>query len=300
MKTSIITYLVLWVLFFMFSLPVASQDKSMSVFVSSNTRSGGTAFFQGMPITISIFLSNNEIRRAHEEAIEKWRGLEQGSISTDSLYQALQHDMYISQDMLLKIAETGERFLSDLDFQMSRTDQDSDEPCTKFPWKEKIISRSFANDQPLILGKMPFWVTFEFSPDMTIKMTPGEYALRAFYPGAEPGTCSISLAPAISESQKAALYYEQAEYYLRNEKDYQKSIDLARMAEGSLPERHDMIYLTLGNAYMGLGDLENAVTAYERFLKTYEGASGWNYPSLVRGKVNQLKSLISAKKEEQQ
>ena len=281
-----------------FSVIVASEELPLALHLNVRTRWGETSFFQGMPIPISVHLVNAQVRRAEEEAKERWRQEAREAEKEGREPPEYPAEFTVQPSMMIKVADNNVEWFSRVELTIEKIKPTPMKIFQEIRWAELRVSPESVIEEPVILGKDPVWVTLEITPEMSTQMSPGEYRLIASYPDAEPDTFSISIKVAVTEQERAIVNYELAEYSLRH-KEYDKAIELAQQALGKLPIDHDMLYLTLGDAYSGKGELEKAIEAYERFLKTYEGSERWHYPWFVRQKVKELKRKIKAQKEEQ-
>jgi tetratricopeptide (TPR) repeat protein len=284
-------------LLFIIACPAyAGEGEPLSVTVVAESHWGSNTFTRGAPLDISIFISNNLVRRSRQHAAADERAERQQAEKSGIRALPGQPSVQDSTDTVIRIADNGSGFFSKINLSLTKVDFLSGDDILPVDWQEMVIVTSFSPGDPVIVGEYPVWITLEFSPEKSSGLLPGSYLLSVSYPGAESGSLAFRVTDAANEAEQAMLDYELAEYFLRQQ-DYHKAVDHARKALNRLTVEHDMLYLTLGDAYMGLNKSVKAIESYEKFLTTYENYRGWEYPSVVRQTVNALKQEINTGKE---
>ena len=285
--------LVAGTLVFQFAPPLLAQEEPLSLHLNARTRSGETRFFQGMPIYITVSLLNAEVRRAQEQAKERWRQEARQAEKEGRMPPPMPSQMEAPSGMEIRVADDNVEWLSRVMLSVYRLADMPQAIFQEVDWTERRVFPESVRERDVVLGKDPVWVTLEISPDMSASMPAGQYHIVASYPQAVADTFLIAVRPAETEPEVAVKNYELAEFQLRKN-EFDKAIEFAQQAIGKLQFDHDMLYLTLGDAYLGKGQLGEAIEAYERFLATYEGSQVWGYPRFVRQKVEQLKQKIKS------
>lgn len=281
MKSIATTLLWVGISLIQFGPAFANEKLPLKLDLGVHNRRGQTEYLQGQPISGTLSLLNAQVRRAEEEATEKWR---------ESARKAEKEGKKLPPRQELKVPLHLMVTISKSDFFTLRFGKKGN-----VFWEETKPFPDVGSGKPLTLGKSPTSYSFKIPLEVCSKLTPGEYWFNATYRNADPAAFVIIIKAAKTDQDQAVLNYELAEYFLRRG-EWDTSIKYAQLALGKLPFERDMPYLTLGDAYVGKGELEKAVEAYEKFLKAYEGSQRWHYPSIVRRKVEELKQEIKTKR----
>lgn len=298
MKNKIIFSLILLINIFLMSQSICiAQEYPLKVDLNIYNRWGGNNFFQGMPITFTVYLMNELISKAETMAKEQWRLEAQKAEKDGAIPPEYRPGFTPTPNLMIKISDNNVGWIADIKIDIEQTEPFLLKVLQGVNWFEKRIFPDKIEMREVILGRNPIWATMEVSPEMSATLTVGKHRIIASYPNSSSDTCFFTINIPANESDRAILNYELAEYSLKKG-EYSKAIESANKASGKLSIEHDMIYLTLGDAFLGINNLEKAVEAYEEFLKTYESSEVWHYPQIIRQKVEELKRKIKAQKEE--
>ncbi|UCE19284.1 MAG: hypothetical protein JSV84_02735 [Gemmatimonadota bacterium] len=272
----------------------ASEELPLSLHFNVRTRGGETTFLRGMPISLNVTLVNAQVRRAEEEAKRRWR--EQAREAEKEGREVPDFSEFVAQpSLLMRVSENNIEWFSRVELTIERIKPERMPVLQAVRWDELLEEPESVDDEPVILGKVPISVSLRIPPELTEQLSPGDYRVTGSYPEAEPDTSILYIEEPETDDERAVVHYERAEYSLAK-KEYDEALKFAQLALGKLSREHDMIYLTLGDAYAGQGELEKAVEAYEHFLQTYEGSERWDYPRVIRQKVEDMKRQIQARK----
>ena len=272
----------------------ATIDEPLQLYISAGTHWADSEIFQGMPINVTVSLLNANVRRAEEEARNQWLEDAQQAAIDGSEPPPYPYEIDILPDLLIKVADDNVEWFSNVTLEVERIEPNPQVLFDDVQWTEKMIYPETVEEGEVILERLPIWVTLEISPEMSMELVPGVYQIHASYTNdmASPDTFNMTVKEAETEEEIAILNYVLAEYALK-QNNYDSAIAFAQQALNKLPFDNDIIYLTLGDAFTGKGELHKAIDAYEQFLDTYENTGRWGYPQFVRQKLEEIKQKVN-------
>jgi len=257
----------------------------LAVGLSSTARLGRTEWIQGEPILVEVALVNLVIQRETDLALRTWR-TECRAAERDGRPSPTKPDLEsIARSGERTIAGSAVEWISKLDLELR--DSGGAVILDTAQLEPELVVLEEEDPQPVIAGREPAWTVLDLGPELAEKLQPGEYLLRAEWPGAEAAELVLQVLPADTPQFAAERDYTRAEYALAHG-DPQTALNAAGAALGGPIPEHDMLYLLLGQAHDQLGDTEQAIEHYGLFLKTYENSPRWHYPEQIRARLDQL------------
>jgi len=268
------------------------RDLPLAVTLSVSSPRGEARLLERTPLLMTISIVNARVQRLDEQALEQWRRAAENAERVGAQVPDLPGSFEVPPEAAFRLAAAGENWLARAGLVLERLDPASrvlfDSSAGTLPGP---TAREKTRSTEIVLGRDPAFCTVETGDAINSDLLPGDYRIVATFPDADPDTVLIRVAAMQTERDAGEREYELAEYFL-GRGDLPVALEHAHNALGRVGDLESMLRLTLGDIYMGMGDLRSALESYDAFLLEHEASPRWSYPELIRGRVTQIKKRL--------